>query len=129
LVKLITGTNSVFVTLFERMTLTNPDILVNLVFRDETSANKVIKTIDSSVSTDRVNKLTIEVVTTEGAEDLDNAKVFLNSGYYSYQMYESDDGTRNITGKTLLETGILIFNLDETFTEYAGTTNETIYKG
>ena len=111
------------------MTLTNPDILVNLVFRDETSANKVIKTIDSSVSTDRVNKLTIEVVTTEGAEDLDNAKVFLNSGYYSYQMYESDDGTRNITGKTLLETGILIFNLDETFTEYAGTTNETIYKG
>jgi len=129
LVKLITGTNSVFVTLFERMTLTNPDILVNLVFRDETSANKVIKTIDSSVSTDRVNKLTIEVVTTEGAEDLDNAKVFLNSGYYSYQMYESDDGTRNITGKTLLETGILIFNLDETQTEYAGTTNETIYKG
>lgn len=129
MVKLEIGINPVFVTLFERMTLSNPDILVNLVFRDETSKNKIIKTLDSSVSTDRVNELTIEVVTTEGAEDLDNAKVYLDSGFYSYQMYESNDGTRDITGKNLLETGILIFNLDENITQYVETTNESIYKG
>ena len=111
------------------MTLTNPDILINLVFRDETTKNKVVKTQDISSNEDRVNELTIEVVATEVAQDLDNGKVFLNSGFYSYEMFESDDGTRDIAGKNLLETGILNFNTDETQKEYVGQQNETIYKG
>lgn len=129
MITLETGINPVFVTLFERMTLTNPDILINLIFRDETTKNKVVKTADISSNEDRVNELTVEVVAAEINEDLDFGKVYLNSGFYSYQMFESNDGTRDITGKNLLETGILRFNTDETQTEYVGQQTETIYKG
>jgi len=129
LINLKIGINPVFVTLRERAELTNPDYLVELIFRDETTKNKVLKTADSSASTDRVNELTIEVVTTEAAEDLDNAKVFLISGDYEYNIFESNDGTRNITGKKLLEKGILNFNQDLTQQQYVRDEDEFIYKG
>lgn len=129
MIKLVDGINSAFVTLKDRQELASADILVNLVFRDETSKNKVIKTADIAPAENRVNEVQIEVVATVGLEDLDNAKIFLQSGFYKYEIYESDDGTRDITGKKLLETGVLIYDLNEQTTDYERTTTETIYTG
>lgn len=129
MINLAQGINSVFVTLRERSELTNPDILVSFTYRDKTSETKTLKTSDSSASTDRVNKINIEVVASEGAEDLDNAKIFLRSGDYEYKIYESDDGTTDVTGKKLLEVGVANYNEDLDSLEYERDIEEKVYNG
>ena len=129
MINLSIGQNTVFVTLRERAELTNADILVSLTFRDTTTITKTLKTSDCSLSTDRANAIAIEVVTNEGAEDLLNGKIFLTSGDYEYKIYESDDGTTDVTGKKLLEIGVANFNEDPTASEYDRQIDEKVYNG
>lgn len=125
------GINSVFVTLRERAELTGAvDYLVEITFRDTKNAPKVLLTSDASQSTDRVNELSIEVVATSAAEQLPNGKVHLLSGDYTYRIYESPQGSGlDITGKKLLETGVLNYNTDKAKTEYSRTKNKKVYEG
>lgn len=128
MINLILGNNSVFVTLRERAELANADILVELTNRDSKTEPKILKTSDVSLPTDRVNEIDIEVVADSNDQDLPNSKVHLLSGDYTYRIYESDDNTLDITGKKLLEVGVLNFNTDKTKTEYERTKNTIIYE-
>lgn len=129
MINLSIGENTVFVTLRERAELTNSDILISLTFRDTTTITKTLKTSDCSLSTDRANAIAIEVVTNEAAEDLPNGKIFLTSGNYEYKIYESDDGTTDVTGKKLLEIGVANFNEDLSSSEYDRQIDEKVYNG
>lgn len=123
------GINAVFVTLRERSELTNPDILVNVIPKNDRTNNKVVKTAITSDEADRVDEVEIELVANQVDEDLPNKKIFLQPGLHEYQMFESDDGTEDITGKKLLEAGILDFNQDKITTTYERTKSETVYRG
>jgi len=129
MINVIQGNNSVFVTLRERAELTNADILVELTFSDTKVDPKILLTSDISASTKRVSELPIEVVANEAAEDLPNAKVYLLSGDYQYRIFESTGGSLDITGKKLLEIGVLNFNLDKAKTEYQRPKTKVVYEG
>lgn len=123
------GINSVFVTLRERAELTNADILVELNFRDTRNKPKVLLTSDVSSSAKRVNEIIIEVVATKALENLAAGKVYLISGDYQYRIFESTGGSLDITGKKLLEIGVLNFNTDKAKTEYQRPKTKVVYEG
>lgn len=124
------GNNDLSVTLNERITIDTPIILLLLQYTQSTTAIKIIKVSDVSASGDRVNKLQLELVATQGAEDLDNGKVFLGGGDYNYEIYESINSVLDVTGKNRLEKGLAKYDTDTNVeADYDDVPAEKIYKG
>jgi len=110
---LITGQNTVTVTLTEKVTIPNPQFV--FVFVNDNTGRKVACTsTDLSINTVRYNQFKLDVVTTT-PNPLINEVEFDDYGFYHYYIYEIDDATtfnyntinttdlRTLTG--LVETG------------------------
>ena len=123
------GNNDLSVTLNERITIDTPVILLLLQYTQSTTTIKIINVTDVSASGDRVNKLQLELVATQGDEDLDNGKVFLGGGDYNYEIYESINSVLDVTGKNRLEKGIVKYDTDTNVeADYDDVPTEKIYK-
>ncbi len=113
MINAILGINQAHVTLRSRVELSAPIFLLELEEAGSIDNIKLLKVDDTSDATDRTNKLTIEIVATLGAEDLDNGKVYIKPGDFNYRIFESVDATLDITGKKLLEVGLLSYKGDD----------------
>ena len=123
------GNNNLSVTLNERITIAVPVILLRLQYTQSSNAFKIIKVIDVSAASDKNNKLELELVTTQVAEDLDNGKVFLGGGDYNYEIYESINSVLDVTGKNRLEKGLAKYDTDTNVeADYNDVPAEKIYK-
>lgn len=123
------GNNDLFVTLNERITIVAPVILLRLQYTQSTTVFKIVKVNDVSAASDKNNKLELELVSTQVAEDLDNGKIFLRGGDYNYEIYESVDSALDVTGKNRLEKGLAKFDIDTNVDkEYDDVPTEKIYK-
>ena len=113
MIYLITGQNTVTVTLTEKVTIPNPKFV--FVFVNDNTGRKVACTsTDLSINTVRYNQFKLDVVTTT-PNPLINEVEFDDYGFYHYYIYEIDDATtfdyaninttdlRTLTG--LVETG------------------------
>jgi len=110
---LITGGNTITVTLTEKVTIANPQFVFVFV-NDNTGKKFACTSSDLSTNTDRYNQFGINVVTTT-ANPLLKEVEFDDYGFYHYYIYEMDDATafnyaginttdlRTLTG--LVETG------------------------
>ena len=109
---LVSGSNTITVTLTEKVTLPNPQFVFVFV-NDNTGKKFACTSTDSSTNTTRYNKFNINVVTVSNPM---NSDVELDDyGFYHYYIYEMDDATafdyanidttdlRTLTG--LVETG------------------------
>jgi len=119
------GINKVSSTLTERVTLDVPYYLLKLVSTNNNSI-KILSVLDSAPFS-RVNKLTLELVTALVDEDLPNGKVYLKAGTYKYEFYQSATTSLIITDNKLLESGLLLFDVDLPSTNYNNTNTEIVY--
>ena len=123
------GTNKVYVTLRERGELPTPVFLVGLTAQKDNNDEVIWLSIDTSAATKRVNELNIELVATKALEDLANGKVFLTGGNYNYRIFESDSPALDVTGKKLLEHGLLRFDTESnTEVDYTKTDTDFTYE-
>jgi hypothetical protein len=130
MINLKQGNNDLFVSLNERIKLDSPFIILMLQDTQSTPDIKLMLVADISDPSDRLNNIQLELVATEGAEDLANGKVFLYPGDYYYQIYESADDVLDITGKHRLERGLAKYDIDtNTDQNYNDTPDEKIYRG
>ena len=110
---LITGGNTITVTLTEKVTIANPQFV--FVFVNDNTGRKVACTsTDISLNTDRYNQFNIDVITTTPNPLLAEVE-FDDYGFYHYYIYQTDDASifdyanidttdlRTLTG--LVETG------------------------
>ena len=104
------GINKVVATLSERVTLATPFYLLNLINTGD-NTNKILLVSDST-PLNRVNTLTVELVSLLVNEDLSNGLVFLGPGTYKYQFYESETNDLIIGNNKLLEEGLLLYEID-----------------
>jgi hypothetical protein len=123
---LITGQNTVTVTLTEKVTIPNPKFV--FVFVNDNTGRKVACTsTDLSINTVRYNQFKLDVVTTT-PNPLINEVEFDDYGFYHYYIYEIDDATtfdyaninttdlRTLTG--LVETGKAYWSASVTVNYY-----------
>ncbi len=128
MVNLELGLNNVYVTLSERVELAAPIYLVKITSQNNPTDSKIALLTDISVASERVNNLLLEVVTT--SEDLANGKILLEGGDYTYEFYESADAILDVTGKHLLETGMMRYSTPPSMNTYNTNTNgEYTYQG
>ena len=81
----------------------------------QTDYTKAIQVADVAAASCEYNEIQFEIVTT--GEDLANGKVDISiGGNFNYKIYESDSAGTDITGKRLLEQGLLRYDI-ETFEE------------
>jgi len=124
------GINQVFVTLSERVELASPVFLVRITSQSNSKDSKIARLIDLSIDSDRVNSMTLTVVDSAGAEDLDNGIIHLTDSDYIYEFFESTTAVLNVDGLHLLEMGFIRYDTDHISTEYTPpTTNEITYNG
>lgn len=124
------GINLFALSLNERITLENPNLLMELEYTQSSPDKKIMLVLDTSAQGDRLNLITIEVVANEADEDLSAAKVYLMPGDYYYKVYESTDTALDITGKNRIERGILKYDVDTNTDEvYTDNPDEKIYRG
>lgn len=130
MINVVLGTNKVYVTLRERVELLTPIFLVGLKAKGDSNAEIILKSIDTNPATKRVNELNIEVVDDIVDQDLANGKVLLKGGNYNYRIFETDNPALDITGKKLLEQGILRYDTEaNTDINYNKTDTDFTYGG
>jgi len=131
MLNLILGNNTKAVSLNERITLVNPFFLLVLIDSQKTTDVKIMLVVDVAPAVNRLNEIEIELVANQGAEDLANGKVFLVTGDYNYEIYESANAALDITGKNRIQRGLAKFAVDtnEVQKEYNDIPDEKIYKG
>jgi len=103
------GINKVVATLSERVTLATPFYLLNLINTGD-NTNKILLVSDST-PLNRVNTLTVELVSLLVNEDLSNGLVFLDAGTYKYEFYQSETNDLIIGNNKLLEEGLLLYEV------------------
>ncbi len=113
MIYLITGGNTITVTLTEKVTIANPQFVFVFV-NDNTGKKFACTSTDISPNTDRYNMFDLTLTTTIPNPLLAEVE-FDDYGFYHYYIYEIDDATtfdyaninttdlRNLTG--LVETG------------------------
>lgn len=121
-----TGTNEVTVTLKDRIDINPVFLILWLQWTSQTDEIKALQVIDQASDSCKANEIVFEVVTS--GEDLPNGKVILKGGNYNYKIYQSATSGTDITGKKLLESGLLRYDLEsETSAELdAPTTEKTL---
>ena len=102
--------NELVVTLQEKVTIENPNYLLQ-VFSNDNHTEKVIRmTGDSSSNIVRWNKLPLKEVELVD-EDLENGLVYLPEGSYDYKFFQTSATTgTTIVGLLVVETGKLLCN-------------------
>lgn len=60
-------------------------------------------------------------------EDLANSKIYLTAGTYKYEFFEALTDSLIITDNNLLETGLLLFDVDSNSTDYTTNNTEKVY--
>ena len=118
MIYLLTGVNTVTVTLTEKVTIANPQFVFVFV-NDNTGKKFACTSTDISPNTDRYNQFDI-ILTTTTANPLLAEVEFDDYGFYHYYIYEIDDASafdyanidttdlRNLGG--LIETGKAYWN-------------------
>jgi hypothetical protein len=113
--------NEIILTLKERASLNSPVFLFNVISQSKTETNFISPTISSNTRYDRLR--IIETGST--SQNLTAGTVNLDSGYFTYNVYEQTSTTNlNLTGTTgvLLETGLLYVNGNDEITYTNNTT-------
>ena len=127
MINLEIGINKVYSTLYERVTIDTPYYLLKLInLNDKTE--KVLSVIDSTPFS-RVSEVSVELVTNLANENLASSKVYLDAGSYRYEFYQSSTTSLIISDNKKLETGLLLFDVDSTSTQYNTTNTEIVYGG
>ena len=119
------GGNKVSVTLSERVTLSLPYYLLRLTNVNNNSI-KILHTIDLTPFS-RVNQMEFSLVSDLSSENLDSNRVYLTAGTYKYEFFEALTDSLIITDNKLLETGLLLFDVDSDSTDYTTNNTEIIY--
>jgi len=119
------GINKVSVTLSERVTLSLPYYLLRLTNVNNNSI-KVLNSLDQTPFS-RVNQMQFELTTNLIDEDLANSKIYLTAGTYKYEFFEALTDSLIITDNNLLETGLLLFDVDSNSTDYTTNNTEKVY--
>ncbi len=117
------GNNEKTVTLKDRIDIEPVFLIMYLGFTGQNDFEKTLQVVDQSSANCKANEIVFELVD-EGSEDLSAGKVYLIGGNYNYQIYQSDAPGVDITGKKLLEQGLLRYDT-ETFTEDSLDAEET----
>jgi hypothetical protein len=125
MINVIIGINKVYATLTERVTVASPFYLLNLIKIGDNT--KKLALVDDLSPLDRVNTLVLELVTDINLEDLSNGLVYLDAGDYKYEFYQSEDEILDLTGKKLLESGLLTYNPIIISDQYNTTNTEKVY--
>lgn len=119
------GVNKVSVTLSERVTLFSPYYLLRLTNVNDNSI-KIISTLDQAVGS-RVNLMKFTLIDNLASEDLENGILYLSKGTYKYEFFEALTDSLIITDNNLLETGLLLFDVDSDSTIYTTNNTEIVY--
>lgn len=123
------GNNELTVTLKDRITIAVPVILMRLQYTQGSTIVKIVKVDDVNSAAAKANKLQLELVAAQGAEDLANGKVFLEGGDYNYEIYESPDAVLTVAGKNRLEKGLAKYDTDTNVeADYDDVPTEKFYK-
>ena len=110
MINVIFGNNEKTVTLKDRIDIDPVFLILYLRFTGQNDFVKVLQVSDLASAGCTTNELAFELVN-EGDEDLLNSKVYLIGGNYNYQIYQSDAPGVDITGKKLLEQGLLRYDV------------------
>lgn len=115
MINVIQGINRKVVTLKDRIEEETPFLILWLQSESQTDFIKAVQVTDVAGPSCVYNEIEFEVVSS--GEDLPNGKVDLSiGGLFNYKIFESDSAGTDITGKRLLENGLLNYEI-ETFTE------------
>jgi len=129
MLNVIFGINQKVVTLKDRIEIEPVFLILWLQSASQTDYIKSIQVSDIASSACNYNKIEFEIV--DSGEDLPNGKVDLSiGGNFNYKIFESDSAGVDISGKRLLEQGILRYDIDtfEEKTLESGETEKTLLK-
>ena len=119
------GVNKVSVTLSERVTLSLPYYLLRLTNVNNNSI-KILNSLDQTPFS-RVNQMQFELTNDLISENLADSKVYLTAGTYKYEFFEALTDSLIITDNKLLETGLLLFDVDSDSPDYTTNNTEILY--
>jgi len=119
MIRFITGTNTIALTLKEKTTLASPTYLFEFINNQSKEKLYCIST-DTSAFKERYNKFSIIVKTTTPTPL--NGEVKLKIGdEYTYNVYEQESTTNlNPAGLSKVETGYMKFKINQERTIYNG---------
>jgi hypothetical protein len=101
--------NQIFVTLTELSTISSPYYICSLLSNNTRETKNFRFSTNLSPNKYRWDIFNIELVSAANLEDLEDAKVFLQSGTYDYVIYETSATTgTSIALQNKVETGLLI---------------------
>jgi len=123
------GLNEVLATLSERVTLPAPYFLLLRVTNVSDELFEKIVLVNNLTTSEAIDRIGLELVADKLLEDLSGAKIHLNEGEYRYEFYESLDTSLDVSGKTLLEVGLLRYYGLKTETLYNEQITEKTYRG
>jgi len=127
------GNNEVYVTLGERLNVALPSLYLAIREQGTEDNEQVVSIQDLAASTDRVNRFALEIVATTALADLTTAKVHLEGGDYTYEIFMSQDALLVDFDKataTSIERGFLRYNTTAGSAEYVTpVSNTTTYNG
>jgi len=129
MIRFITGTNTIALTLKEKTTLASPTYLFEFINNQSKEKLYCIST-DTSAFKERYNKFSIIVKTTTPTPL--NGEVKLKIGdEYTYNVYEQESTTNlNPAGLSKVETGYMKFKINQERTIYnGGATTRKVFEG